>query len=338
MIIKAVLLVAIELIIYWLVGTLADGFITGSKRSNACMRTAKGFLCYQILFQICALPMILLERSLTELTGCWCVLLLVVVIAAILLRRKQIRKDVDAVIAVIKSQPLYCLAGIVAIVALCYYVSVNGVLDEDSLYYIGLVNTTLETDTMFQYNVYTGVYMPSLYLRRILVTFEIEAAVLAKVFRIEPILVMRLFRSCVNVILSAITIYSIGGFVYKDYEPENRRKKSIVFAILALYANFLMDNTIFMNATFLLHRAYEGKAYAANTLILCLIFLCIETIIEKKKRNYIWLGVLMWASAAISTSAIIVNLAAISVWVIANVLVYVIAKKQKKTEREHAGS
>lgn len=338
MVIKAVLLIAIELIIYWIMGSMAERLVASGKRSTCGMRTVKGFLCYQLLFQVCALPMILLERRLTELAIGWFGLLAFIIMVAIASQWRQLREDVCTVIHIIKRQPLCCVVGIVAIVGLCYYVSVNGVLDDDSLYYIGLVNTTLETDSMFQYNVYTGIYMPSLYLRRILVTFEIEAAVLAKVFGIEPIIVMRLFRSCMNVLLSAITIYSIGGLIYRDYEVEICRKRSIAFVVIALYANFLMDNTIFMNATFLLHRAYEGKAYAANTLILCLLFLCLENSIERQRRNYIWLGILLWASAAISTSAIIVNFAAIAIWLIANTLMRIISGKQKKTERENAGS
>ena len=338
MIIKAVLLIAIEIIIYWLVGTLADELIVRDKGKTDGMKVVKGFLCYQLLFQICALPMILLRCSLTDLSRLWCIVLMIIILIAIIFCRKSLRMSIRAVTEFIKCKPIYCILGIIAVLTLCYYVSVNGVLDDDSLYYIGLVNTTLETDTMFQYNVYTGVYMPSLYLRRILVTFEIEAAVLALVFQIEPIIVMRLCRSCINVILSTIIIFSIGEYVYKKYELVERRKRRIVFTILALYSNFLMDNTIFMNATFLLHRAYEGKAYAANTLILCLIYLCLEISVEKQKKNYIWMIVLLWASAAISTSAIIVNLAAIAMWSIANVILYIVPKKQIKTEKENAGS
>ena len=70
---------------------------------------------------------------------------------------------------------------IIAVLIVCWYTTLNGELNDDSLYYIGVVNTTVTTDTMFQYNAYTGVAMPSHYFRRVLVTFEINAAVVCRI-------------------------------------------------------------------------------------------------------------------------------------------------------------
>lgn len=314
MIVKAILLIVIELIIYGLVGTLVCSIVARDRKVNIAVRVIEGFLCYQILFQLCALPFIMLRRSLTELTICWNVLIGIILVISIWRNRKQLINDIANVFSILKQYPLYCGAGIAAVMFVCIYVSLNGRLDDDSIYYIGLVNTTLESDMMFRRNVYSGELVPSLYLRRILVTFEINSAVLAKTFGIHPIILMRVMRGSMNVIFTALSIREIGKLVYQKREETERGKKSIVFMVIALFSNFLMNNTYYTGATFLLNRAYEGKAYAGNTLILFTTYLCMELAMEQKKENYLWLIVMMWASLAISTSAIVVNAVAIVAW------------------------
>ncbi len=61
---------------------------------------------------------------------------------------------------------------------------------------------------------------------------------------------------------------------------------------------------------FLLHRAYEGKAYAGNVFNTFTIYLCIEEIRKSDKWNYIYLAVTLWACIAISSTAIMVTGAA----------------------------
>jgi len=338
MIIKAILLILAELVIYWMIGALASAAISGKKKMNMGIQVIAGFLCYQILFQICALPFIMIKASLTQLTACWNVVLLLAVAVGGFIGRKTLVQQGKELIAQVKAQPGYYAAGTVVVILLCYYVALNGRLDDDSVYYIGLVNTTLETDTMFRHNVYTGQLLPSLYLRRVLVTFEINSAVLAKNFQIDPIILMRVSRASLNIILSAFAIKGIGKLVYAKREPAECERKSITFMVIALYANFLMDKTIFTSATFLLHRAYEGKAYAAGTLILFVTYICLELILEKRKRNYLWMLIVLWASVAISTSALIVNLTAIGMWLGSYCLMKMMEKRQERVEEQNARS
>jgi len=318
MVIKAILLLIIELLVYWLVGTLVTGFFWREKKAGVGIQAVIGFLAYQILFQVCAFPFIITKRWFTELVTCWTVLVLAVLAVSIFLRRKDLVSQVKGFVASVNAQPLCFVVAIVAVVIFGYYAMMNGRLDDDSVYYIGLANTTVDMDVMFRSNVYTGAMQPSLYLRRIFTTFEINAAALAKIFDIHPIIVMRVTRVLTNVVLSAFSLHAIGTKLYVKHEYKECQKKSMTFMIIALYSNFLMEKTIFTNGTFLLHRTYEGKAFAAGTLVLFTIYLCIELTLEEQKKKYIWLLILLlWASTAISSTAVIINLAVIVIWVIA---------------------
>lgn len=337
MIIRAILVVITELIIYWIIGMAAGSILFHGKRMNPGIQVIGGFLCYQILFQICALPFIMTYKSFTQLTEVWNIVLLVVVAVSILLSGKTLFQQVKAISAGIRLQPAYYVMGLAVIVFFCYYAVLNGRLDDDSIYYIGLVNTTLESDIMFRMNVYTGQLLPSLYLRRALVTFEIHSAVLAKNFQVAPIILMRISRSVLNIIMTAFALKGIGTLIYSKSERMECNRKSILFMIIALSANLLMDKTIYTSATFLLHRAYEGKSYAAGTLVLFVTYICLEMIIKKQKRNGIWLFLALWASVAISTSAFIVNAAAIVLWCGSSLLVKLVEKRRERVEERNAG-
>lgn len=337
MIIRAILVVITELVIYWIIGAAAGGILSRGKRMNSGIQVIGGFLCYQILFQICALPFTMTYKSFTQLTEVWNIVLFAVAAVSVCIAGKTLKQQIKDFLTNVRTQPVYYAMGLAVIVIFCYYAVLNGRLDDDSNYYIGLVNTTLESDMMFRTNAYTGQLLPSLYLRRALVTFEIHSAVLAKNFQVAPILLMRVSRAALNIIMSAFALKGIGELIYGKREKKECNRKSILFMILALSANLLMDKTIYTSAAFLLHRAYEGKAYAAGTLVLFVTYICLELIIRKQKRNWVWLLLALWASVAISTSAFIVNAAAIVLWCGSSLLVKLVEKRRERVEEQNAG-
>ncbi len=317
-IIKTVLLLIIELIVYWALGALVAGIVSKGQKINIGIQTVIGFLSYQILFQVCAFPFIITKRWFHELVTCWMLVIVFVVAVSFWVRRKWLTAQIREVVKWIKCQPLSFCAGVVAVLLFAYYAMMNGRLDDDSVYYIGLANTTVDLNIMFRSNVYTGELQPSLYLRRIFATFEINAAALAKIFDIHPIFVMRVFRVMLNVILSSCSLYAIGEVIYQKREEYERRQKAMAFMVIALYSNFLMEKTIFTNGTFMLHRTYEGKAYAAGVLVLFALYICMKMMSAERKRSYFGVAaLLLWASSAISSTAVVVNAAVFGVWGIA---------------------
>lgn len=306
MIIKAIAVLILEIVIYYIIGTaVVDKFHNKIKR-NIGFQILTGFIVYQILFQVCALPFIWMKRSLTELAYVWAVLVSVLTIAALVKERKQIVLDLFLLRKVISTHRFTVLITVIVVLIVCWYTSLSGELNDDSLYYIGVVNTTLTTDTMFQYNAYTGMAMPSHYFRRVLVTFEINAAALCRIFGIHPIILMRVFRGNLNVILTAIAIGLLGTAVFTK-EKDAEKPAILVCVSMALY--FIADRTIYSNAAFFLSRTYEGKAYAGNILIYFMIYLCICLIKTGEKKYLLWIVVLIWGCTAISSSAIMVTIA-----------------------------
>ena len=306
MIIKAIGVLFLDIAIYYVIGTAITERFKNRIKRNVAFQTVIGFIVYQIIFQICAIPFIWLKRSLTELTFVWTALITVIIIVAAVKARKRIPEDFCLVKRILKEHRLLMGITIIAVLIVCWYTTLNGELNDDSLYYIGVVNTTVTTDTMFQYNAYTGVAMPSHYFRRVLVTFEINAAVVCRIFGVHPIIIMRIFRGNLNVILTALTIALIGTTVFCD---EKTVEKSAILVCVSMALYFIADSTMYSNAAFFLNRTYEGKAYAGNALIYFMVYLCICLMQTKRKSYLLLIGLLIWGCSAISSTAAMVSIA-----------------------------
>ena len=302
-VIKAIMILLLQVIIYYLFGTLFENIC--KRRHGMVFKVISGFLVYQILFQICALPMIKGNQTLTRLAILWSILVAVCCISMMIRCRQRILEDIAMIGRAFRKHKIWFFLMGCFLVLICFYVSVNGDVNDDSTYYIGLINTTLTSDRLYKFNAYTGEQVHSLYLRRALVTFDINTAVACRIYHIHPLVITRITRACLNVIFTAGAVYLIGRELLKGQKESFW--KAGVFTCLAMACNFLFDNTIYTSATFLLHRAYEGKAYAGNILMLFTTYLCLMLIRQDDKWNYIYLFVTLWACIAISSSAIMVT-------------------------------
>ena len=149
-------------------------------------KVISGFLTYQIIFHICALPMIKMDQTLTRLTILWLLIVAICCIWVGIRCRKRIMEDIGMVRnAFFRHKIWFLLMGIFLLV-MCYYVSVNGEINDDSTYYIGLINTTLTSNRLYRFNAYTGEQVKSLYMRRALVKFDINTAVACQIYHIHP--------------------------------------------------------------------------------------------------------------------------------------------------------
>lgn len=334
MIIKTAAILLLELAIYYVIGTAVTEKLKKRITRNIAFQTVIGFIVYQILFQVCAIPFIWMKQSLTELAYVWAALIIVVTLAAGYRERHQIAEDFCRMKTIIRSHKLLCGITVLILLAVCWYSSLNGELNDDSLYYIGVVNTTLTTDTMFQYNAYTGIAMPSHYFRRVLVTFEINAAVLCKLSGVHPIVLMRIFRGNLNVILTALTIGLLGTVIFRK---ERTLEKSAELVCVSMILYFIADRTMYSNAAFFLTRTYEGKAYAGNVLIYLMIYLCLAFIQTGEKWYLILAGIVIWGCSAISSSAVMVGTAGVATMLITWLICRISDMKGEKNGQKDVG-
>ena len=73
-VIKAIGILLLQIIIYYLFGTIFELFCR--KKHGVVFKEISGFLVYQVLFQICALPMIKADQTLARLAVLWGVIVI----------------------------------------------------------------------------------------------------------------------------------------------------------------------------------------------------------------------------------------------------------------------
>ena len=149
----------------------------GSKTAYGCM----GLFC---LFELICLPLILLKIKFHVLFYVVCAVAGVLAVAGILAGRKEILKDLKGFFGQ-KINWWYVPA--VLMILFQILVAVRGVhMDADDAFYLGTSATTLETDTMYQVDPYTGEAYSQMPMRYVLAPFPVFLACLSKLTAMHP--------------------------------------------------------------------------------------------------------------------------------------------------------
>ncbi len=332
MIFKALLLLVIEIITEYFIGTMLVKAVL-KRDDSPGMNLLVGFIADQVLFQVFCLAVTQVTGVLHHLTIIWGVMRLAVLLFSIIIGRDIARKQWFEYAAVIKAHKIITITAILVIMAFCWYASINGERNDDADYYIALMTTTLDTDTLFKYNAYTGIELDSLYLRRALVTFEVQGAVLSQLAGIHPLVTARVFRACQNVLLTSAAVLLCANTLFWRKEKD-RAEHSLLTLIIFWILQPPFANTIYTPAAFLLYRAYEAKAFTANLIVLFGIYLCVQVLRERNGRYLLIIGMFLWGSLALSTSAFVVAFAECGILLVPVWLQRKI--RNKKQEKIHA--
>lgn len=329
---KAVLLLVFELIIEYIFGTMLTKWIL-KKEAHPLMSLLMGFMAYQAVFQIVSLSVTVTTRVLHHASIAWCVIVLLLTCCGIVLNRTIMITQMKHILFKVKERKSAVVCSVVLVLLFCYYTSINGESNEDARYYIGLMTTSVDTDTLFCYNVYNGYQVESLYLRRALATFEIHGAVLSQITKIHPLIIARVFRTCQNVVLTSAAVYLCSEELFRKDEKQKEYK---AFATVSLFwmLQLIFADTIYTPAAFLLYRTYEAKAFTSNMLVLLGLYLCIKCSTEKNIRSFLLLIIFLWGSVAISTSALIVTLVECIILLVSMKIKEILLMRKK--ERLHA--
>lgn len=92
---KAIIILLLQIIIYYLFGSLLE--LICRKKHGMVFKVISGFLTYQIIFHICALPMIKMDQTLTRLTILWLLIVAICCIWVGIRCRKRIMEDIGMV-------------------------------------------------------------------------------------------------------------------------------------------------------------------------------------------------------------------------------------------------
>ena len=298
---KIAAILVVELNFYHFLGIFMEKIRILPLSKTFASKMIYGFVAYHSMFWCVALPCRLLEQSLHRLTSIWVVFVIIILIAGMAISYKEIIASYYKLIGDIWKYKWYILPCILLMMFLLYYICTNGQNDIDAQTYIGQVTTVLDMDRLTGINIKTGAASKWFETKRIFSVIEYNSAMLCQIFHMHPLLFCRTVRGALNGILLAIGLFLMFLRIYQNQTEAT--EKAIMTLMLAMSSLFLFHNTIYTGAHFLLFRAYEGKAYCANTFITLTILSIMGLYQERQRRYFILLFLTMLAGLSFSPSS-----------------------------------
>ncbi len=279
------------------------------------------------LFEILAVPMTFLRTSLHLLTILWMILSLALAVCSVvlgrgfpLLRKRAVSFGENAASSLRKRVTPLLLVFLLCLILQVVFVTAFQHIDDDDAYFVATANTAVQTDTLLQYNPYTGDLYRSLPSRYVFAPWPLFLAVLSQLTGIHPAVIAHLILPG----LVLLFVYLVYALIARDLFPEKSSQRDFFLLVVVLILSFF-GFSIYTSGTFLLTRGWQGKALVAGLIQPALFYICRGAMKEKGGWE-MWCALFCVVTAACMFSSMGIVLSIIPVGVYA--LVYGISQKK----------
>lgn len=295
-IVKAIIAIVFNLIVYFLFGSLAT--VRSRKDRSLIITEVVGFFLYYALFAICTFPIMLTYRPLSLLSGIWIGVVIGVLVLSVILNVKswknsfaKVKEDIAA------NKALYIT---VAAVTICcaILVSVTYNFTLDAAYYVANVTTSVDTNMINVYDPFTGSWQDHYELRYAFATYSINDAVICFVTGIPALVQTKTVMSSTVIIIVNLLYFFISRFFHKDDS-----KSCILMYAIMIFIN-LTFVSLYTTSNFLMTRTYEGKSIVGNITVIAIFALYMILVRKNNDREvFWWLFIICLGTATVSSTA-----------------------------------
>lgn len=264
-------------------------FITGSiitarmkkEYFSLTLTCIVGFFFYYLLFTIVALPMKLTLQPLSRLTCVWSVCLVCIVILSMILNLKRWSKWLCC--HPFKNHYAVFFGVILLVLFQILIIHHNAGIGSalDAAYYIGEVNSSVATNTISQYDSFTGCKLAQLHPSYMLVTYQTHSMVMCQLFGVHPLIEMRTSMMTVVIILFHMCLYKVITGVFQKVNIGAWIALGIVDMVLWL------DDSQFTPTGFYVYRTFEGKTVLAVVVITAMLYFFIR-VVQDVDNSWNW--------------------------------------------------
>lgn len=302
MIVKIVLCYVILLAIPFMVGMLYNKIVK-HEITELLSNWISGFVLCLGLFQILVLPCIVLKTSLTMLTWIYAIIVALVCIISVVNTKGEFGKIWEKVCIWTKQIPWQTIFVVALIAVQIYMYVVYTHTDYDDTFYVATSVIAVDTDTIFQYDPYTGDLYAALPKRYVLSPFPIFVAMLSKLSGIHATILAHTVLPPVYLLLSYGVYALVGTELFKGKRKSNAWFLSFV-GLISIYL-YTTDNT---QAAFMLMRIWQGKAFLAAMLLPYVFYLGYKMIADKwENKEWIMLLFAMLSCCLVSSMGIMLG-------------------------------
>lgn len=212
----------------------------------------------------------------------------------------------------IRNSSIFFWYAVILILMQMAIVAVYAHFDADDAFYVATAVTSVETDTIFSVNAYTGLAYRTIESRSryILSPFPVFLAVISQLCGgLHPSIVAHTIFPPVFLVLTYTILYQLG----RRWFPDDSRRRGIFLMLTAVLSSFTSFSA-YNSGSFQMIRIWQGKAVLAAAMIPLLIYLSLSIIMEEKPE-YPWyflfminLGCCLLSSMGIMLSPLILGI------------------------------
>ena len=266
-----------------------------------------GYLVMWAVMQLVAIPMIFLRRGFHELVylclGVFALLMLWTIVTDFSWSLGQWRTYP----ALWKKQGIIQSGLLLLIVVQAAYVSLGYLVNDDDAYYVATAQTSLDTDSMYVVDPYTGNDFSSFPARYVLSPFPMFVAFMSRLIGVKAPGFAHTLLPFVLLIFAFFIYYMWAQKLF-----QNQRAGQNCFLFLSMVILAFSNFSTHARGMMTFSRIWQGKAVLASVLLPFLLLLGVKMLTESyEKRDWILLLVVMLSSCLVSSMGII--LAAIEI-------------------------
>lgn len=273
------------LILFWmlivpiLIGTLLINQLFKEIETDLLLAVVCGAICMLAVFYILVIPMQFLSIPLHILAICWCIVMIILCGFSLIFNWSRFKRILGDNYQKIKIRSWFTALIIALILSQAFILTWYQHIDNDDAVYVASATTAVNTDSIFQYNPYTGQSLVEYPDRYVLSPFPIFIATLSKLVLIHPTIVAHTILPAFLIPLSYIVIALLGKKLFPD-QPSG----VYYFLLFMCVLNYFGNVSIYTNSTFLLLRIWQGKAVLANIIIPAILYFSFRAMLGE--RNY----------------------------------------------------
>ena len=256
------------------------------------------------VFQVIAVLLMFLKKSLTFLTLTMGAVITILCIIAVLKNGKKVVLFVRNKIRGSGKIPWQMVVALILIIFQTYMLTARMQVDDDDAFYVAAATTAVETDTIFEYDPYTGELFNSVPSRYALSPFFVFLATLARASKLHPMIIAHTLFPAFLIPL-AYMVYALIGESLFAKKREAVGSFLIFISLLQIFSAY----SIYTTGVFTLTRIWQGKAVLAGILLPAVFYFVREVAEKSKKRSWLGLLLLMLACCMVSSMGIFLGAA-----------------------------
>lgn len=247
---------------------------------NMAERIIIGFFTYYFLYFVICMPFKIKLAPLHYVTIIWGVTAFVLIVTAAIIHTRNglIQQDLQSLQQFATGhRAVFFLLIILGISQITLSnLSDLSIARWDRGYYVGDISSSVYTDTISQYDTYTGEKLYMLNTEYLLETYQNHEASICQITGLSAMEQQCSVMTTVVVILFMLTIAQIGNAFWKD------AKSMAFFCFLVQMIYFLTFNDA-VESSYLFLRAYEGKAILVLIILPCIFLYFIQGVYGNEK-------------------------------------------------------